>query len=82
MRVLQFLLSHISTDLGDGQRPVNKPMSPFFERVTTFLFEAAEESLTSGISECLKKRDGVEELDEGGRGNRGNNIKKTGIKSR
>ena len=41
-------------------------MSPFSERVTTFLFEAAEESLTSGISERLMKQDGGEVLEKGG----------------
>ena len=66
MRVLQFLLSHISTDLGDGQNPVNKPMSPFSKRVTAFLFEIAEESFTSGISERFTKRDEGGAFDEGG----------------
>ena len=52
--------------MGDDQRLVNKPMSHFSERVTTFLFEAAEESLTSGISERLMKQDGGEVLEKGG----------------
>ena len=45
---------------------MNKPMIPFSERVTAFLLEVAEESLTSGISERLKNREEGGALDEGG----------------
>ena len=45
---------------------MNKPMRPFSERVTAFLLEAVEESLTSRISECLTNREQGGALDKGG----------------
>ena len=66
MSVLQFLLSHTSTDLGEDHSPVNKPINPFSDKVTTFLFEVVEESLTLKISDLLTKREDVKTLD--GRG--------------
>ena len=62
MSSLQFLLSHTSTDLGEGHSPVNKPINPFFDKVTTFLFEAADEILTLGTSDLLTKREEAEVL--------------------
>ena len=66
MSALQFLLSHTSTDMGEGHNPVNKPIKPFSDKVTTFLFEAVEESLTLGTSDLLTKQEEADTLD--GRG--------------
>ena len=41
-------------------------MRPFLERVTAFLLEAVEESLTSGMSARLTKREEGGAEDEGG----------------
>ena len=68
MRDLQFLLSQISTYLGDDHSHVNKPMRHFSDNVTAFCFEVAEDNLTSGISECFTKRDGGVALEKGGQG--------------
>ena len=65
MRDLQFLLSQISTDLGDGHSLVNRPVSPFSDNVIAFRFDAAEDNFTSRISERFTKREGGVALDEG-----------------
>ena len=65
MRDLQFLLSQISTDLGDGHSPVNRPMSPFSDNMTAFLFDAVEDNFTSGISDPFTKWEGGVAFDEG-----------------
>ena len=45
---------------------MNRPMRPFSKRVTTFCFEAEEESLTSGILARLMKQEEGGAEDEGG----------------
>ena len=52
--------------MGEGDSLVNKPINPFSDRVTTFLFEAVEESLTLETSDLLTKREEADTLDDKG----------------